>query len=106
MPKKRFTNEQIAFVLREAENGTLVSEIGCKMGVAEATFYRWKKVYAGMGVSERRTCQASGFGRASRRYESRRDPAPVPGMRLKDSAASRVRYGYRRLHVRLSGKAG
>ena len=52
MPKKRFTNEQIAFALRQAENGTLVAEICRKMGVAEATFYRWKKVYAGMGVSE------------------------------------------------------
>ncbi len=52
MPKKRFTNEQIAFALRQAENGTLVGEICRKMGVAEATFYRWKKVYAGMGVSE------------------------------------------------------
>ena len=52
MPKKRFTNEQIAFALRQAENGTLVGEICRKMGVAEATFYRWKKVYAGIGVSE------------------------------------------------------
>lgn len=47
MPRKRFTNEQIAFALRRAENGTLVGEICRKMGVAEATFYRWKKVYAG-----------------------------------------------------------
>ncbi len=35
-----------------AENGTLVGEICRKMGIAEATFYRWKKVYAGMGVSQ------------------------------------------------------
>jgi putative transposase len=52
MPKKRFTDEQIAFALRQAESGTTVGEICRKMGVAEATFYRWKKVYAGMGVSE------------------------------------------------------
>ena len=36
----------------QAENGTLVCKICRKMGVAEATFYRWKKVYVGTGVSE------------------------------------------------------
>ncbi len=56
---------------------------------------------AAFAVSERRACQASGFGRASHRYKSRRDPAPALRMRLKDLAASRVRYGYRRLHVLL-----
>ena len=52
MPKKRFSEEQIAFALRQAESGTSVGEICRKMGVADATFYRWKKVYAGLGVSE------------------------------------------------------
>ena len=52
MPKKRFTDEQIAFALRQADAGTAVGEICRKMGIAEATFYRWKKVYAGMGVAE------------------------------------------------------
>lgn len=52
MPKKRFTDEQIAFALRQAEGGTPVGEICRKMGVSDATFYRWKKVYAGMGVAE------------------------------------------------------
>ena len=52
MPKKRFSEEQIAFALRQAESGTSVGEICRKMGVADATFYCWKKVYAGMGVSE------------------------------------------------------
>jgi putative transposase len=52
MPKKRFTDEQIAFALRQAEAGSGVGEICHRMGVAEAKFYRWKKVYAGMGVSE------------------------------------------------------
>ena len=56
---------------------------------------------AAFAVLERRACQASGFGRASHRYKSRRDPAPALRMRLKDLAASRVRYGYRRLHVLL-----
>lgn len=50
MPKKRFSDEQIAFALRQAEAGTTVGEICRKMGIAEATFYRWKKVYAGMAA--------------------------------------------------------
>ena len=52
MPKKRISDEQIAFALRQAENGTSIGEICRKMGFAEATFYRWKRVYAGMGVAE------------------------------------------------------
>lgn len=52
MPKKRFSEVQIAFALKQAESGTPVGEICRKMGVADANFYRWKKVYAGMGVSE------------------------------------------------------
>lgn len=52
MPKQRFSEEQIAFALRQTEFDTSVGEICRKMGVADATFYRWKKVYAGMGVSE------------------------------------------------------
>ena len=52
-------------------------------------------------LSERRACQAMGFGRASHRYTSRRDPAVELRMRLKELAESRVRYGYRRLHILL-----
>lgn len=52
-------------------------------------------------VSERRACNAMGFGRASHRYQSRRDTEVALRMRLKELAESRVRYGYRRLHVLL-----
>ena len=52
MKRKRFSEEQIAFALRQAEGGTTIEEICRKMGVSEPTFYRWKKVYAGMGVAE------------------------------------------------------
>ena len=54
MKKSRFTEQQIAFALRQAETGTKVSEVCRKMGVAEPTFYNWKKNYKGMGVSELR----------------------------------------------------
>ncbi len=40
------------FALQHAEAGTPVAELCRKMGVAEATFYRWKKRYNGLGVSE------------------------------------------------------
>lgn len=54
MQKTRFTREQIAYALRQAEAGTPVQEITRKMGVSEASFYRWKKKFAGMGVAELR----------------------------------------------------
>ena len=54
MRKSRFTEEQIAYAMKQAEAGTEVSEIIRKMGVSEQTFYRWKKRYAGMGVAELR----------------------------------------------------
>lgn len=40
------------FALQQAESGTAVAEICRKMGVAEQTFYRWKRRYGGLGVSE------------------------------------------------------
>jgi putative transposase len=52
MKKKQHTEAQIAFALRQAENGTPVSEITRRMGISEATFYRWKKKFEGMGVAE------------------------------------------------------
>jgi len=52
MKSSRYTAEQVAFAMRQAESGTSVSEICRKMGIAEQTFYRWKKKFAGMGVAE------------------------------------------------------
>ena len=50
--RKRYSDEQIAFALRQADSGTAVEEICRKLGVSEATFYRWKKQFAGMGTVE------------------------------------------------------
>jgi putative transposase len=50
--KLRYTEEQIAFALKQAEVGTPVAEVIRRMGVSEQTFYRWKKVYGGLGVGE------------------------------------------------------
>ncbi len=50
--RKRFTEAQIALALRQAVNGTTVAEIIRKMGITKQTFYRWKKQFADVGVSE------------------------------------------------------
>jgi len=52
MKQKRFTQEQKAFALRQADSGVPVEEILRKLGISEATFYRWKKKFGGMGVAE------------------------------------------------------
>lgn len=52
MKKTRFTEAQIAFVLKQAEVGVAVSEVCRKAGVSEQTYYRWKQKYGGMLPSE------------------------------------------------------
>jgi len=54
MRKTKFTEEQIAMALRQAEAGTPVEEICRKLGVSAATFFRWKRVYGSLGVPELR----------------------------------------------------
>lgn len=54
MKKSKFTEQQIAFALKQAETGTSVQEVCRKLGVSEATFYNWKKKYGGIGISELR----------------------------------------------------
>jgi putative transposase len=52
MPRRRFTDAQIAMVVREIENGARVQEVSRKLGVTENTLYNWKRKYAGMGTTE------------------------------------------------------
>ena len=47
MKKSRYTEEQISFVLKQAELGASVEEVCRKMGITEQTFYRWKSKYIG-----------------------------------------------------------
>ena len=54
MPKKGHTEEQIIGALKQYESGEKVADICRKLGVSQASFYTWKKQYAGMGVQEMR----------------------------------------------------
>jgi putative transposase len=50
--KKRFSTEQIAAVLHQAEQGVPVGDLCRQVGISEQSFYRWKKVYGGLQPSE------------------------------------------------------
>src|SRR5438270_4225754 len=52
MKKSRFSEQQIAFVLRQAEEGTPIAEVCRKAGISEASFYSWRKKYGGLVPSE------------------------------------------------------
>jgi putative transposase len=52
MKRSQYTDQRVAFALQQAEAGTAVSEVCRKMGVSEATFYRWKQKYGGLMPSE------------------------------------------------------
>ena len=56
--KKRYTDQQIVYTLKQVETGTSVNEVIRKMGISEQTFYNWKKKYGGMEVSEMRRLRA------------------------------------------------
>lgn len=54
MKRSKFTEEQIAFALHQADTGVSVEEVCRKVGFSQATFYAWKKKFGDMGVSELR----------------------------------------------------
>lgn len=58
MKKSKFTEEQIAYALRQVESGTPAADVCRQLGVSEATFYIWKKKYAHLGVTELRKLRA------------------------------------------------
>lgn len=52
MKATKFTEAQIAFVLKQAEDGTPIADVCRKAGISDATFYNWRKKYAGLMPSE------------------------------------------------------
>ena len=52
MKKSRFSEQQIPFILKQADDGTSVEEVCRKAGISQQTYYRWRKKYAGLMPSE------------------------------------------------------
>lgn len=60
MKRSKFTEAQIAFVLKQADDGLSVGEVCRKAGISEATYYNWRKKYAGLMPSEMRRLKQLG----------------------------------------------
>jgi putative transposase len=71
MKKSKFSEEQIAYVLRQVEAGVPIADVCRQVGVSEATFYIWKKKYAHLGVAELRQMPARGGERAAEEARGR-----------------------------------
>ena len=56
--KKRFTEERIIGILKEAESGMRVADVCRKHGISDATYYNWKSKFGGMSVSEAQRLRA------------------------------------------------
>jgi len=52
MKRSKFSESQIAFILRQAEEGTAIAEVCSQAGISEATFYNWRHHYGGLTPSE------------------------------------------------------
>jgi putative transposase len=52
--KSKFTTEQIVFALRQADAGLGIDEVCRKLGISQATFFRWRQKYGDLGTPELR----------------------------------------------------
>ncbi|WP_113154401.1 IS3 family transposase [Nitratireductor sp. OM-1] len=158
MKASKFSDAQKAFILKQGDDGVPVAEICRKAGISQATYFNWKKKYAGLlpdemrrlkaledensrlkkivadltldremlqdvirrkplrparkrklvdgmlvewGISIRRACKALKFETSTYHYKSRRTGQAALERRIKEICETRVRYGYRRVHVLL-----
>jgi putative transposase len=58
MKRRRFTEEQIIGILKEAEAGAQIRELSRRHGITEQTLFRWRNKYGGVGISEARRLKA------------------------------------------------
>ncbi|MEQ9815472.1 MAG: IS3 family transposase [Azospirillaceae bacterium] len=158
MKASRFTDAQKAFISKQGEDGTPVAEVCRQAGISQATYFNWKKKYAGLMPSEmrrlrelehenarlkkivadlsldkemlqdvvkrkplrpgrkitlvdamrsewsisiRRACAVIAFDPKTYRYKSRRPGQAAVEQRIREICQTRVRFGYRRVHVLL-----
>ena len=52
MKQRRFTEEQIVAILKQSEAGMKTADVCRQNGVSEATFYKWKAKYGGLGTRD------------------------------------------------------
>ena len=52
MKRSKFSEQRIAFILRQEEEGTRVEEVCRKAGISQQTYYRWREKYGGLMPSE------------------------------------------------------
>jgi putative transposase len=62
MKQSRFTEEQIVAILKQSDAGMKTAEVCRQNGVSEATFYKWKAKYGGLGTKRRTEVEATGRG--------------------------------------------
>ncbi len=120
MKKSRFSEEQIIGMIKEQESGIATAEVCRKHGISTASFYKYKSKFGGLDVSDakklksltdenaklsqRRACDVLDVDRSSVRYTSIRPDDSNLRKAMKDVAAERRRFGYRRIHVMLERK--
>jgi putative transposase len=52
MKRSKFSEQQVAFILRQGEEGVAVEDICRKAGISTQTYYRWRQKYGGLMPSE------------------------------------------------------
>lgn len=62
MKRSRYSDEQIAYALKQADSGTAVPDACRQLGISEATFYIWKKKYANLGAARSASCACCAKG--------------------------------------------